>query len=75
MITDPGGYNRDALILQRTGGVWRIVPAPQVQVTGFLEGVDATGSTDARQPYVAWALRLAGVGRHQQRDQLFVGRQ
>jgi hypothetical protein len=45
---EPGStYNRDGLILQRTGGIWRIVAAPRVLVTDFLEGVDATGPTDA----------------------------
>jgi len=45
---EPGSTaNRDGLILQRTGGIWRIVPAPRVQVTDFLEGVDATGPADA----------------------------
>jgi hypothetical protein len=39
--------NRRALILQRAGGTWRISPSPRVLVTDFLEGVDATGPTDA----------------------------
>lgn len=51
---EPGSsVNRRALILRRTGGTWQISPAPRVQVTEFLEGVDATGSTDAWA--VGWA--------------------
>jgi hypothetical protein len=46
--TDPGPtFNRRALILQRTGGTWRMVAAPKVRATDFLTGVDATGATDA----------------------------
>jgi len=46
--TDPGPtFNRRALILQRAGGTWRLSPAPKLQATDFLTGVDATGATDA----------------------------
>ncbi|HZN19282.1 MAG TPA: hypothetical protein VFB84_14065 [Micromonosporaceae bacterium] len=51
---EPGSsYNRDALILQRTGGTWQVSPAPRVLVTDFLEGVDTTGPSDAWA--VGWA--------------------
>jgi len=40
-------YNRRALILQRTGGTWRVSSAPRVLGNVFLEGVDATGPSDA----------------------------
>jgi hypothetical protein len=38
---------RRGLILQRTGGTWRLSPAPRVLAVEFLEGIDATGPTDA----------------------------
>jgi hypothetical protein len=45
---EPGtSYNRSALILQRTGGTWRVSSVPRVLNNVFLQGVDATGSTDA----------------------------
>jgi hypothetical protein len=53
-IIEPGSANRRGLILQRTEGSWRIVPTPRVQVTELLDGVDATGPTDA------WAVGWGG---------------
>jgi hypothetical protein len=51
---EPGSsYNRDVLILQRTGGTWQVSPTPRVLVTDFLEAVDTTGPTDAWA--VGWA--------------------
>jgi hypothetical protein len=45
--TMDASYNRLALILQRTGGTWRVSSAPRVLGNVFLEGVDATGPSDA----------------------------
>ena len=45
---EPGSsISRRALILQRTGGTWRVSPAPRILATDFLESVDATGPADA----------------------------
>ena len=44
---ESGSYTRRGLILQRTGGTWRISPAPRVLTTEFLHAVDATGPADA----------------------------
>ena len=53
---EPGSStNRRALILQRTGGTWRVSPTPRVLATDFLEAVDATGPADAWA--VGWSSR------------------
>jgi hypothetical protein len=44
---EPGTYASRALVLQRTGGTWRISTAPRVLATEFLHAVDATGPADA----------------------------
>lgn len=66
-------YHRRALILQRSGGAWRVTPAPRISAFDNLEGVDATGPADAWA--VGWstddlfgaagralALRWSGTG-------------
>jgi hypothetical protein len=51
---DPNSsINRRKLILRRTGGSWRVSPAPTVATYENLAAVDATGSTDA------WAVGSA----------------
>jgi hypothetical protein len=45
--------NRRKLILQRSGGTWRVAPAPTVATYESLAGVDATGPADA------WAVGSA----------------
>jgi hypothetical protein len=51
---DPNSsINRRKLILQRTGGSWRVSPAPTVAAYENLAAVDATGSADA------WAVGSA----------------
>jgi hypothetical protein len=59
---EPGSssYNRRSLILQRTGGTWRISPVPRVQGNEFLLGVDATTSTDAWA--VGWGSPDISIG-------------
>jgi len=55
-IVSGSSYNHRALILQRTGGAWRVSAAPQVQGNEFLLAVDATGPTDA------WAVGWGSPG-------------
>jgi hypothetical protein len=50
---DPSSSNRRKLILQRTGGSWRVSAAPTVAAWERLAAVDATSSTDAWA--VGWA--------------------
>jgi hypothetical protein len=53
---EPGSsYNLRALVLQRAGGTWRVASVPRVLGNEFLEGVDATGPTDA------WAVGWGGA--------------
>jgi len=71
---DPNSsINRRKLILQRTGGSWRVSPAPVVATYEHLAAVDATGPADAwavgsassdirSGPLVPLALRWNGTG-------------
>jgi hypothetical protein len=42
-----GSYTSHGLVLQRTGGTWRVAGAPQVLASEYLTAVDATGPADA----------------------------